>query len=175
MRKDIQRDSVYILFEELAKRAKGSGRIYITGGVTAVLLGWRETTADVDLKLLPEPEGIFEAIRDVKDILKLNVELASPDDFIPPLPGWEARSKFIVRFGSIDFYHYDFYAQALSKIARGHVRDLADVESMFNNGFVTKDEVYRLFCAIEPNLIRYPAVNPAAFRRKVEAILGQIS
>lgn len=78
--------------------------------------------------------GIFEAIRDAKELLKLNIELACPDDFIPPLPDWESRSQFIVRFGSIDFCHYDFYAQALSKIARGHVRDLADVQSMFDHG-----------------------------------------
>jgi hypothetical protein len=55
-----------------------------------------------------------------------NIELAAPDDFIPPLPGWEEWSIFIARRGKIDFYHYDLYAQALAKIERGHARDLAD-------------------------------------------------
>jgi hypothetical protein len=29
-----------------------------------------------------------------------------------------------------------------------------------------------LFAAIEPELFRYPAINPVAFRRKVEELLG---
>ena len=139
-----------------------------------MLLGWRQSTADVDLKLLPEPAGVFEAIRDVKELLNVNIELASPDDFIPPLPGWEERSRFIAKFHGIEFYHYDFYGQALSKIERGHDRDLADVDAMVRGSFIEKKELLRLFCAIEPALIRYPSINPAVFRRKVEAVLGQI-
>ena len=42
----------------------------------------------------------------------MNVELASPSDFILPLPGWEERSVFIERFGKVSFFHYDFYVLA---------------------------------------------------------------
>jgi hypothetical protein len=44
-----------------------------------VLVGWRGTTIDVDLKMSPEPEGAFEAIAALKDELDINVELAAPD------------------------------------------------------------------------------------------------
>jgi hypothetical protein len=175
MRQKVQKDSIFLFFQELSKRSKGPGRIYVTGGVSAVLLGWRETTVDLDIKLLPEPAGIFEAIRDVKEAFHVNIELASPDDFIPALPSWETRSRFIVRFGDVDFFHYDFYGQALAKIERGHVRDIADVTSMFQNGLIEKNELRRLFEAVEPSLVRYPSINPSSFLKKLEAILGQIS
>ncbi|HYK22194.1 MAG TPA: hypothetical protein VEV42_15755 [Pyrinomonadaceae bacterium] len=73
----------------LAKRL----RIYLVGGATAVLLGWRETTIDIDLKLVPEVNEILKALPEIKEALEINVELASPDDFIPAVPGWEERSE----------------------------------------------------------------------------------
>lgn len=33
------------------------GRVYLTGAATAVLDGWRETTIDVDIKLVPDSAG----------------------------------------------------------------------------------------------------------------------
>jgi hypothetical protein len=104
----------------LGRTGKTNARIYFVGGVSAVLLGWRESTIDIDLKLIPEASEILKALTDLKERLQINVELASPDDFIPAVPGWEERSGFIAREGSIDFFHYDFYAQALAKIERGH-------------------------------------------------------
>lgn len=100
-------------------KSKGPGKVYLTGGASAVLFGWRNNTVDADLKLEPEPPGIFEAIRDLKDKLDMNIELASPDQFIPPLPGWEERSRHIADYNRVQFYHFDFYAQALSKIEGG--------------------------------------------------------
>ena len=49
----------------------------LVGGASAVIIGWRETTLDVDLKLDPEPPGVFEAIALAKDALAINVELAA--------------------------------------------------------------------------------------------------
>src|SRR5437899_3700797 len=37
----------------LGDAARGDGDCYLTGGGTAVLLGWRPTTLDVDIKLEP--------------------------------------------------------------------------------------------------------------------------
>ena len=87
-------------------------------------------TVDIDLKPDPEPLGFFGAIAELKKKLDVNVELASPDDFIPELPGWCERSQFIGRFGKLDFFHYDFYAQAVSELERGHARDILDVRTM---------------------------------------------
>lgn len=113
----------------LGKAVSGPGRIYLTGGATAVLYDWRQSTIDIDMKADPEPAGLFEAIVILKETLAINIELAAPDDFIPALPGWRERSLFITRSGELDFLHYDPYAQVLSKVERGHARDLQDVEA----------------------------------------------
>ncbi len=146
---------------------RSPGRVYLTGGATAVLYGWRDITIDIDLKASPEPAGFFEAIAHIKESESVNVELASPDDFIPELPGWRDRSEWIVREGPLDFYHYDFYSQALSKIERGHDRDLTDIRAMLNGGLVQRDRLQALFFEIEEQLLRYPAIDPAAFRERV--------
>jgi hypothetical protein len=54
-----------------------------------LLLGFREQMIDVDIKLDPEPEGVFEIIAQLKNRLDLNVELASPDNFIPVTMDWK--------------------------------------------------------------------------------------
>src|SRR5437773_12217079 len=82
--------------------------LYFTGGTTALLLGFREQTIDIYLKLDPEPEGIFEAIAVLKNELDINVELASPDDFIPRASDWRERSRHISSIGPLQFFHYDF-------------------------------------------------------------------
>ena len=63
----------------LGHSCRGAGRVYLVGGASAVLLGWRAATVDVDLKLDPEPAGAFEAIAELKDRLDINIELAAPD------------------------------------------------------------------------------------------------
>lgn len=128
---------------------------------------------DLDLKADPEPAGFFEAIVQLKESIDLNVELASPDHFLPPLPGWRERSIFIARQRQLDFFHYDLYSQALAKIERGHQRDLLDVREMLGRNLVQPAELRRLHAAIEPELIRYPAVDPAQLRTAVGAAVGE--
>jgi len=152
---------------EMGRRVRGAGAIFFTGGGTAVWEGWRSMTVDIDLKGIPEPDGFFEAIVEIKEQLSVNVELASPNDFIPELPGWRERCLFVARHGSLDFFHYDPYSQALAKIERAHTRDLADVASMFERGLIEKTRLKDLFQSIERNLIRFPAINAAEFRRDV--------
>ena len=156
------------LMRGLGRLARGPGRVYLVGGASAVIIGWRPTTIDADLKFDPEPEGVFEAIAKLKAELDMNVELAAPDDFIPPLPGWKERSPFIIRHGPVDFFHYDFYAQALAKIERGHATDLEDARQMTLRGLIDVADLARRFDAIVPDIVRYPAIDPDAFRAKVE-------
>ena len=139
----------------------------MTGGATAVLFGWRDTTVDVDCKLDPEPPGIFDAIARLKDELDVNIELAAPDQFIPPVDGWQARSLPIGSFGPVEFLHYDPVSQALAKLERGHARDLDDVRAMLRLGLVTTDALRTAFDAIRPALSRYPSVDESAFAEKV--------
>ena len=158
----------------LGREARGEGRIYLVGGASAVIVGWRDTTIDVDLKLDPEPPGVFEAIARAKDALNMNLELASPEDFIPALPDWRARSVFVARYGRVDFFHYDFYSQALAKIERGHAQDLSDVDAMLCLKLIEPGLALRLFEAIESDLVRYPAIDPVHFRGRVHGTVGEI-
>ncbi len=151
----------------LGQRVRGPGRIYFAGGATALLYGWREATVDIDIKPDPEPGGLFEAIAVLKEELDVNVELASPDDFIPAVPGWRDRSLFIARHGSLEFFHYDPYGQALSKLQRQHDRDMVDVRALLERGLIEIERLREMFAQIEPDLIRYPAINAQAFRNAV--------
>ena len=162
-----------------ASRVQNGGRVYLTGGASAVLFGWRDLTVDVDLKMDPEPRGAFEAIARIKETLNMNIELAAPDDFIPPLPGWRERSVFIDsvqgRQGRVEFLHYDFYAQALAKIERGHQQDLRDVEAMRERKLIEPTRLMEYFVAIEPDLVRYPALDPSSFRGQVQSAVSRLT
>ena len=77
----------------------------------------------------------------------MNVELASPADFVPVKPGWEDRSPFIAQEGTVTFRHYDLYAQALAKIERGHETDRADVTALTARGLVDSARtIARVLC-----------------------------
>ena len=153
------------------RSGRTESRVFFTGGATAVLLGWRDSTVDVDISFIPETDELFRAIPAIKEALMLNVELASPPDFIPIVPGWETRSQYIDREGTVSFYHYDIYSQALSKLERAHAQDLDDVRSMIELGLIEREKLSDLFSQIEPQLHRYPAINTATFARSVHKIV----
>jgi hypothetical protein len=117
----------------------------------------------------PESDAMLRAIPSLKEKMQLNVELASPDQFIPVAPGWEDRSPVIRRIGRVTIRHYDFCAQALAKIERGHTRDLADVDAMLARGLISPADVRAQFARMEPELYRFPAIDPASFRESVDA------
>jgi hypothetical protein len=164
-------EQVRSFMQALGERSRGPGRVYFTGGATAVLYGWRTSTVDIDLKMDPEPAGAFEAIGALKDELNVNVELAAPDQFIPVLTDWSARSIFIGRAGQVDFFHYDLLGQAMSKIERGHDRDLADVDEMVARRLVSLSDMETYFESVEARLVRYPAIDRVAFAQKIAAFL----
>jgi len=172
MREVATRERIEAFLAALAREAPSDTDVFLVGGTSAVLVGWRESTMDIDLVMRPESDALLRAIPALKERLHLNVELAAPDHFIPVPPGWEARSPFITSVGRLTVRHYDFTAQALSKIERGHTRDLADVREMLARGIVTAEQLRTQFAQIEPELYRYPAVDPGSFRRALEAVLA---
>jgi hypothetical protein len=171
MRSNVDPQKIEQLMKALGREARGSGSIYFTGEASALLIGWRGSTVDIDIRLDPEPPGIFQAIAKLKQELDINIELASPQDFLPQLPGWRDRSVFIGRQGQISFYHYDFTAQALSKLSRGYNRDIDDVRAMYEQKLFKLEKLSDCFNAIEPELIRFPALNPALLRSRVEQFI----
>jgi hypothetical protein len=171
MRELVDADRLRQFMRALARHATTPGRVYLTGGATAVLSGWRSSTVDVDLKLVPDSDSLLRGIPALKESLRVNVELAAPIDFIPVRSGWEDRSPFITREGMLSFHHFDLVAQALAKIERGHTRDREDVLEMLRRGLVDAGALRAGFAAIEPELYRYPAVSPSAFRRALDGWL----
>ncbi|MEO7189461.1 MAG: DUF6036 family nucleotidyltransferase [Vicinamibacterales bacterium] len=160
-------DRIRAFMRALARAAVASGRVYLTGGATAVLHGWRAATLDVDIKLVPDADALLRAIPQIKESLDVNVELASPDDFIPVKDGWADRSPFIGREGLLSFHHFDLYAQALAKIERSHETDRVDVAALMDRRLIDPDRLQDYFDAIADNIYRYPAIDASSFRRAV--------
>lgn len=148
-------------------------KIYLVGGTSAVMEGWRETTKDIDIAIRPESDALLRLIPSLKETLRVNVELASPDQFIPALPGWEERSPVVERLGRVTVLHYDFVSQALAKVERGLARDLEDVHEMLNRGLVTPAQLRAQFEAIVPQMYRFPAVDVPSFRRALDDALRE--
>ncbi|MDX6590617.1 MAG: hypothetical protein QOI84_1891 [Solirubrobacterales bacterium] len=157
---------------ELGRAAQIEGRVYLTGGATAVLHGWRASTIDIDIKVLPDRDELLRELPRLKEQLNLNVELAAPSDFIPVPAGWEERSPLIRKEGKLSFHHFDPVAQALAKAERGHEQDLLDVRQMIASGLVDPADALAQFESIEPELYRFPAIDPDSFRKSVEELFG---
>jgi hypothetical protein len=157
---------------ELGKAASAPTRVYLVGGAVALRRGWRETTIDIDLRIEPDSGAIFRALPDLKERLGVSVELASPLDFLPELPGWRDRSQFVRQEGHLAVFEMDPYAQALAKIERGFSQDMVDVRAMFADGLLEEARLRSLFEAIVPELYRFPAVDEGALREDVEAAIA---
>lgn len=102
--------------ERLGRAASAPVRVYLVGGTSAVLMGWRDATIDIDLAIRPHDDALLRAIPEAKNALDVNIELASPADFIPLPAGWEDRSPFVAQHHQVAFHHFDFYCQALAKL-----------------------------------------------------------
>jgi hypothetical protein len=173
MRPAVDEQRLRELARALGRVARHPTRIYLTGGATAVIEGWRSSTVDVDMRFEPD-DDLLRELPGLKERLAINVELASPPDFVPELPGWRERSPLIFSEGNVAVHHFDFYSQALAKIERGFTQDRDDVRAMIERGLVESAQLRELFEQIEPELFRYPAIDPAAFREKVEVLLGLV-
>jgi hypothetical protein len=154
VRQPVDRERIQAFARGLGREARRDTKIYLTGGATAVLRGWRAAALVIDIRFEPEADELLLAIVRLKEELDLNVELASPPDFIPELPGWREHSPFVLREGRIDVRDFDFYSQALSKLERGFTQDLEDVAAMLRVGPVEPERLRELFAEIEPSLFR---------------------
>ncbi len=172
MRPPVDESRIRTLAGELGRVARHPVTVYLTGGSTAVMEGWRTSTVDVDVRFEPESDELLRALPALKERLGINVELASPPDFIPELSGWRERSPLLLREDQVQVRQFDFYSQALSKIERGFAQDMVDVRAMIAGGYVKTERLREYFEQIAPELYRYPAIDAAAFRSKVETALA---
>lgn len=173
MRNELTRERILALMDELARTSpKGRlFRVYLTGGGTAVLLGWRMSSVDIDLSA--DHDEVFRDVQAIKERLGMNIEFARPDDFVPALNGQEERHVFIDRFGSVLFYHFDPYAQLLSKIVRGFQRDLEDARQLVRSGLVVPAEFQALAEAIPDSAYsKYPHLSRTGIESAVRDFLA---
>lgn len=173
LRNRLTRESLQALMRELARSAnpKRTYRVFLVGGGTAVLEGWRESSIDADL--YAAQDDIFRDVQAIKERLRLNIELVRPEDFVPPLEASEDRHVFIETVGRVSFYHYDPYAQLLSKVVRGFARDMADAKALVASGFVDADRFRKLVEGIPETVYsKYPRLSSQAVRSVVEDFLS---
>ena len=148
--------------------------VYLTGGSTSVLMGFRDGTIDVDLS--GELDALFQKIPEFKQKLELNIELAKPTDFVPSLPGEEDRHTYIVKEGSVTFYHFDPYAQVFSKIERAHGTDIEDAKAMINSGRVDADKLLNPVREVpKAAFAKYPRLDYDDVMRRVKIFIDACS
>ena len=175
MRREVTSGAVRELMEELARSAPAGEffRVYIVGGGTAVLAGWRSATIDVDL--YADRDAVFRDIQAIKERLELNIEFARPEHFVPPLAGSDRRHVFIERVGNVEYFHYDPYAQLLSKIVRGFRKDVLDARHFLQSRMVEpgtfRDLVHRI---PESAYAKYPSLSHDAVNSAVDEFLSNV-
>jgi hypothetical protein len=157
----------------LGHEAKRPATVYLVGGSSAVLAGWRRTTRDVDVYL--EDDVLLQVLPRLKEELATNIELASPLDFLPALPDWRERSRFVRTQGQLTVRDFDYYAQALSKLERGFDQDLADVQAMVDRGLVVPSRLAELLEAVSGELYRFPTVDAAHLRQAVAQVRPSVN
>lgn len=176
MRRSLTREALQELMQEIGRAApRGvAHRVFVLGGGTAVLEGWRDSTIDVDLYT-----GDTHALRDVqriKERVGVNIELVRPEDFVPALDGSEDRHLFIETIENVSFYHYDPYAQLLSKVVRGFARDMRDAAKLIESGMVDAERFRALVRRIPKSAYdAYPALSPDGVREAVDSFLADVA
>jgi hypothetical protein len=158
----------------LGRRMTHPLRLYLVGGPIVVDLGLRASTLDVGyVAQADDPQALEEFERLIpilKNELKINVEPASPGDFIPVPPGVFARSRYVRTYGRVSVYYYDLPTTIISKLARGAERDLADVEELIRSGDVSWADVEATWAEIRPSPRGWLRHDPIAVERQIEAM-----
>lgn len=167
MRPNVGKSQIEDFLKNLGRAFRKQGRLYLVGGAALVHLGVRTgSTDDIDIEIRSANEDeMSESIRRLKDSMKVNVEFASPGDFIPIPSQWETNAKYVGRYGSIDVFYFDFYSIALSKIERGSTKDINDVKLLIQHSSITLQELDNAYNEVLPRVGKRPynRIDPQKF------------
>jgi hypothetical protein len=137
-------------------------------------LGLRSATLDVDYVAASEnPRALQEFERllpRLKDEIDVNVEPASPGDFMPVPRGVLERSRYVRNYGSVAVYHYHYPTLILAKAARGAERDLADIELLLRAGIVHWAAVEETWADIRTRDTGWLRHTPAQVEQRLNAV-----
>ena len=143
-------------------------------------LGLRGATLHIDYVAVSDDPAALEdlerAIRGFKDELDVNVEPASPADFLPVPRSVLDRSRYVERHGQVGVYYYHLPTQVIAKAARGLELDLADAEGMIRSGAVTWNDVRATWEEIRSSPTGWLRYEPDEIERRLSALrqrLGQ--
>jgi Nucleotidyltransferase of unknown function (DUF6036) len=174
MRQGVDKAAIESFLQQLGRTFRKPARLYLVGGAALVHMGVRSGfTQDIDVQVSGASEGnLIVVIQRMIERLQINVEFASPVDFIPLPKQWEAHAQFVGRYGSIDVFYFDFYSIALSKMERGNSRDIADVKLLVEQGIIALDELDNAYQEVLAQLGKgqYPRVTPKRFTERYRAI-----
>lgn len=167
MRSSVDKAAIESFLRELGRTFHKPGRLYLVGGAALVHAGVRPGfTVDIDVQAGGKNEGeLIVAIQRLIQQMQINVEFASPADFMPLPSGWEMHAQYVGRYGQIDVFYFDFYSIALSKIERGNSRDIADVQLLVQQKIIMLDELDVAYQEVLAQLGqgRYPKLTPQRF------------
>lgn len=169
---DITASELKRFLRQLGHCYRHSGRVYLVGGSSLIIVTAKASTLDIDLQFDVPAEHHGEFIRCLREVsrrLQVPVEQASPDQFIPLPTGYQDRHQFIGRYGLLDVFHFDFYSIALSKLHRGNEKDFADVIQMVQNQLITLPKLRNYFHEVLPQLETFSiSTKPENFARNFD-------
>lgn len=167
-RQTITKDVIQDFMKSIGRMVKKRATLYLTGGSTAILYGFRAGTIDIDIA--GDMDELFSHLPELKERLCINIELAKPTDFVPSLPGESKRHVTIGTFGQATFMHFDPYGQAFSKIVRGHETDIADVKALIGSGIVDATVLRDLVTRLPDRAFeKYPRLTRSAVQAAVHS------
>ena len=138
-------------------RTRQPGRLYLTGGAALVHKGIRPgQTLDIDIHITLDPTNLTAQVAQLKQRLNINIEFASPGDFIPLPHSWETRSEFIRRYDQVDAFYFDWYSITLSKMQRANRQDVVDIQLLIRQGYVDVTELDILYKDVLAKIERPP-------------------
>lgn len=174
MRPNVDRQTIERFLTELGRHFRQNGRLYLVGGAALIHAGVRPGSSATAQHIYFEVASgdMYQTINRLKQQLNINVEFASPGDFIPLPHNWQSLSRYAGRYGSIDVFYFDFYSIALSKIDRGNTRDLQDVALLLQQQVITLPELDRAAQEVAAQMGKgnYKRLDPDAFLARYHAI-----
>jgi len=113
MRPDVDCDRVLALLSAIGKRLRTAHTLYLVGGSSAVLVGWRLSTRDVDVRPEPDSDELLRVLYDLKNVLVTDLDdvrtmidrqLVSPEELHD---GFAEMSERLFRFPGVDAERFE--------------------------------------------------------------------
>jgi hypothetical protein len=153
-------------------------RFYLVGDSVMVELGLRGSTLDIDYVAdSDDPAALAEleqAVRALKEELDVNVEPASPADFLPIPRSVLDRSRFVGRYGSVDLFYYHPPSLVIVKVARGLELDLADAERLIRAGEVEWSDVEATWREIRASPTGWVRYEPDVIEARLQVLRDRL-